>query len=637
MLATLVDAAFDRQGWLFELKWDGYRAIAEVAGGRAHLYSRNGKPFDDRFAPVARSLSALRHDAVLDGEIVVVDHRGRSGFQLLQNYQRTGEGTLLYYVFDLLYVAGHDLRALPLIRRKAVLARLVEGLPHVRVSEHVEDRGRAFYRAAVAQGLEGIVAKNAASRYTTGMRSQDWLKVKARQRQEAVIAGFTEPRGARQHLGALVLGVYEQGKLTYIGHTGGGLRNAELTDLKNRMLPWIRATCPFSEPPATNAPVHWIEPVLVCEVQFQEWTHDGRMRQPVFLGLRPDKAAGQVHREREKRLRVVKRRAARPRRLLTMQSAERRGTAGPSAGRPAPVLTNLSRVYWPAEGYTKGDLIAYYGEMAPWVLPYLKDRPLSLHRHPARIRGPSFFQKDVSRQPPPAWVTTARISSERDRRTLRYLVCQEEASLLYVANLGCIELNPWSSRLDSLDQPDYLILDLDPNDIAFERVVEAARTVRQVLEQAGAVCFCKTSGKRGLHVCVPLAARYDYEQARQFAELVALLVHRRLPDTTSVVRRPAWRRRRVYLDFLQNRRGATLAAPYSARPWPGATVSTPLRRSEVRRGLDPGQFTIRTVPRRVHRLGDLWAPLLTEAIDLADCLRRLSKHAGAALPVNRIL
>lgn len=633
MLATLVDAPFDRAGWLFEPKWDGYRAIAEVSAGRVRLLSRKGKPFNERFAPVAQALATLRHEAVLDGEVVALDERGRSRFQLLQNYQRTGEGTLVYYVFDLLYLDGHDLRGWALSRRKAMLSKILGHLPGVRLSEHVEQRGKAFYRTVAEEGLEGMMAKNAASRYLAGMRSDEWLKVKVRRRQEAVIGGFTEPRGGRKGLGALVLGVYEGKRLTFIGHMGGGLGVQGLADLRRRLIPLVRDTSPFVDPPTTNAPVHWVKPVLVCEAEFQEWTEDGRMRQPVFVGLREDKPARLVRREREQGVGKVVRRAesGRGRRLArrndpgslllrSMESAERRGSEKLPAG---PVLTNLSKVYWPDEGITKGELVSYYRAVAPVILPHLCDRPLSLHRHPGGIRGPSFFQKDVGRQPPPPWVETARVRSEGDGKTVTYVVCQDEASLLYVANLGCIELNPWLSRLTRPDRPDYLVIDLDPDDLPFDVVVEAAQAVRRLLDHAGAPNLCKTSGKRGLHICVPLGARYHYDQAQGFAELVANLVREQLPETTSVERRPAQRRGRVYLDFLQNRRGQTLAAPYSVRPWPGATVSTPLRWSEVRRGLNPARFTIATVPRRLARLGDLWEPIQGEGADLAKCLKRL--------------
>jgi bifunctional non-homologous end joining protein LigD len=283
-------------------------------------------------------------------------------------------------------------------------------------------------------------------------------------------------------------------------------------------------------------------------------------------------------------------------------------------------------VFWPKDGYTKGDLIAYYREVAPVILPHLRDRPMSLNRHPDGIEGESFFQKDVSHRPPPPWVETATIPTDSRRKYIKYVVCQDERTLLYLANFGCIELNPWLSRVGSLDRPDFLVIDLDPQDLPFARIIEVAKAVHKTLDGADIESLCKTSGKRGLHICVPLGARYSYEVARQFAQVVANLVHQQLPKSTSVVRNPALRRERVYLDYLQNSRGQTLAAPYSVRPAPGATVSTPLRWSEVRRGLDPSKFTIRTIAKRLERLGDLWERIRGPAVEVEEHLERLQTY-----------
>jgi bifunctional non-homologous end joining protein LigD len=631
MLATLTEAPFDRAGWLFELKWDGYRAIAEVTRRRVRLYSRNLQPFEQRFAPIVRALHQLGHEAVLDGEVVVVDEHGKSHFQLLQNYQKTGKGRLVYYVFDLIYLDGRDLRGLPLAERKELLREALPNLRNVRLSEHVSEGGVAFFEAAAAAGLEGIIGKDGASPYRSGVRSREWLKIKTHQRQEAVIAGFTEPRGSRKDLGALILGVYEGDELIYVGHTGGGFDRKGLTSMRGRLEPLIQEECPFRRRPPTNAPAHWLRPELVCEVSFHEWTGDGVMRQPIFLGLREDKDPHSVRREVP-----IPAGVARPpgSRVRSRKSRAERSTATPngSVHKAAPsgngkgiALTNLAKAYWPADGYTKGDLIAYYREVAPFILPYLQDRPLSLHRHPNGIEGKSFFQKDVSHQPPPSGVPTTEIHSEGDGRAIRYIVGGDERTLLYLANLGCIEMNPWNSRLGSLQRPDYVVIDLDPEDISFAHVVAAAREVRKVLARADADSHCKTSGKRGLHVYVPLGAKYDYDQARVFAEIVANVVHGLLPGTTSVVRSPALRQGRVYLDFLQNRRGQTLAAPYSARPAPGAPVSTPLKWSEVTMRLNPAQFTIQTMRARLDKVGDLWGPVLGAGVDLRHALERLAK------------
>jgi bifunctional non-homologous end joining protein LigD len=620
MLATLVREPFDRQGWLFEVKWDGYRAIADVRRGHVSLYSRNEKPFDARFPSIVESLTDLGHDAILDGEVVVLDNHGRSSFQLLQNYQKTGKGRLLYYVFDILSLDGRDLRHEPLRKRKVQLASLLKGIPNVLFSEHVEGDGTAFFEAAREKGLEGIVAKDGSSPYREGQRTADWLKIKTHDRQEAVIGGFTEPRRSRKDLGALVLGVYENDRLVYIGHTGGGFNQQTLSDLRKRLEKLERKECPFAKRPKTNAPVHWVKPEHVCEVSFQSWTDDGIMRMPIFVGLREDKPARSVHRETARKAvngKSESRNGRRRSKTLASTSGERNGDNA------TPTLTNLAKIFWPEDGYTKGSLIEYYRSVSSVILPYLRDRPESLLRHPNGIEKKGFFQKDVSGQPPPDWVETVMIASESAKGEIQYVVCQDEASLLYLVNLGCVELNPWLSRVESLDRPDFIVIDLDPLDTSFEHAIEAAQIVRKSLEAVGGECFCKTSGKRGLHVCIPLGARYDYSQAGDFAQALATHVHQQLRDTTSIVRSPSQRKGLVYLDFLQNRRGQTLAAPYCVRPWPGATVSAPVAWREVRKGLDPAKFTIETMPRRIDKLGDLWTAVLGPGIDLDRCRARL--------------
>jgi bifunctional non-homologous end joining protein LigD len=636
MLATLVDEAFDRPGWLFEIKFDGYRTIAEVQAGRIRLLSRKGLSFNEKFAPIVRALQDFGHDAVLDGEVVVVDAAGKPDFQLLQAYPKSG-GRLVYYVFDLLYIDGQDLRSQPLRRRKELLKPLLRGAGNVIYSDHIEQHGTAFFKSAAAQELEGIVGKRADSVYQGGRRSPDWVKIKTHRRQEAVIAGFTEPRGGRTDLGALVLGVHDGPDLVYIGHAGTGMADQTLAQVRAQLQPLLRKACPFKKKPKTNAAVHWVEPRLVCEVKFREWTSDGQMRQPVFVGLRDDKPARSIRRER----------SLPPAAVISPNHEPKGSRSKPRTGRhnheatnmtndpPAVALkkahvpfafTNLDKIFFPEDGYTKGDVIAYYQHVSSFMLPHLRDRPLSMNRHPDGIHGKSFFQKDVTNRPTPAWVETVDLptdSSSKNRTKIRYVLCQNEATLLYMAQLGCIEINCWNSRVGKLDRPDYLVIDLDPIDVPFEQVVEAAQGVRQVVEKSGADCFCKTSGKRGMHIYVPLAAAYDYEHARAFAEIIARIVNRRLPATTSLVRDPARRQNRVYIDFLQNSRGQTMAAPYSVRPVLGGLVSTPLLWKEVKKNLDPSHFTIRTVPQRLEKTGDIWQKLLTRGADLLDCIKAL--------------
>lgn len=618
MLATLVEEPFDRPGWLFEVKWDGYRALALLHGGVVRLISRNGKSLNQRFPPLAESLRQLPFNAIFDGEVVIVDENGRSDFQLLQNYMRTGEGTLVYYVFDILHFRGHDLTGLPLRRRKAVLSQVLPAnppLPHIRLSEHIEEHGRSLFEAAAHNNLEGIVAKDGASPYRPGIRSREWLKIKTAMRQEAVIGGFTAPRGGRKFLGALLLGVYENGELVYIGHTGGGFTNEGLREMLARMDPFKVDKSPFKTPPKGHTEVTWIRPELVCEVRFTEWTSDGRLRHPIFLGLREDRDPREVRRELPKPAGEVL-----PRGKFRIAANEKKVVE--INGRRLE-LTNLDKVFWPEEGYTKGDLIDYYRAVAPVILPHLKDRPQSLRRSPNGIEGESFFQKDVG-DIVPDWVKTVEVRSESEEKEIRYMLCQDEAALVWMANLGCIEINPWNSRYQNPDNPDYVVLDLDPLDIDFRYVVEAALATREILDQAGAKGYCKTSGATGLHIYIPVQAKYSTEQVQQFAHLINMLVHARIPKTTSLERMPAKRSRKVYLDFLQNRRGQTMAAAYCIRPRRGATVSAPLGWDEVGESLDPAMFHIRNMPQRVREKGDLWKPVIGKGIDMEKCLERLS-------------
>jgi bifunctional non-homologous end joining protein LigD len=603
MLATLVDGPFDREGWSFEIKWDGFRSMAEIKDGKVRLVSRNGKPQNARFPTVAAALSGFPVNAVFDGEIVAVDAKGRPHFQDLQSSMRPGKSRILFYVFDVLYAAGHDLRQLPLRRRRAILEKLLPVSGTVRLSEAIEKTGRAFFRAAEASGLEGIVAKDMGSPYRSGARTKEWLKVKVQKGQEAVICGFTRPRAARKYFGALILGAFRRGKLTYIGHVGTGFTERTLKDIYTKLTTLATPHSPFAQAPETNMPVTWVAPRLICEVRFSEWTAEGLMRHPVFLGLREDKSAKEVEPEE-----------AEPRETIFQRTKFRTRAE----------LTHLDKVFWPGEGYTKGDLVEYYRRMAEWILPYLKDRPQALNRHPDGIAGESFFQKNLV-QAPPAWVKTVDLRTESKAKNIRYLVCQNRDTLIYEANLGCIELNVWSSSLPRVGSPDYIVLDFDPLETSFPNVVEAVLAAKAFLDELAIPAFCKTSGATGLHVYIPLAPRFSYEQARELAHLVCLVVNRRHPDLTSLERSPAKRKGRIYLDYLQNREGATMAAPYALRPREGAPVSTPLEWKEVTAKLDPLDFNIRTVPERMARKGDAWHDLFKKRLDIKAALARFER------------
>ncbi|WP_242928782.1 DNA ligase D [Pontibacter vulgaris] len=631
MMAKLTDAPFDSEDWIFETKWDGYRAIAEVKDGKVSLYSRTGKSFADKYKPIAESLEKLEHNAVLDGEIVVLNKEGHATFQQLQNYQNTPSEHLYYYVFDLLYLDGEDLRHLPLLERKKKLESILKGnTPAIRYSEHVVAKGKAYFKEAQQKKIEGIMAKLASSPYRTAARSSEWLKIKTHLRQEAVIGGFTEPKGKRKHLGALVLGVYDNGKFTYVGQSGSGFNTKTLEILQSKLKPLTQTDSPFAGKVNPNAPVTWVKPELVAEISFAEWTADGLMRQAIYEGLREDKKASDVVRENALHTQeIIEAAAAKPKvkgktseaKTVKPKSDSNR-TEVEIEGQPLS-LSSLDKVYWPEEGYTKGDLINYYQSIADVLLPYLQDRPQSLLRHPNGITKPGFFQKDIDHTPD--WVRSVSLRAESTGENVDYLVCDNKATLAYMNNLGCIQLNPWNSRIANLEKPDYLVIDLDPDENPYDEVVEVALVTKEILDKAGAESFVKTSGATGMHIYVPLGAKYTFEQAKQFAFSVAQLAHNRLPELTSLERNPKDRRNQVYLDYLQNAIGQTVAAPYSARPRAGATVSTPLLWEEVKKGLHPTAFTIKNIPDRVRKMGDIFKGVLGKGIDLDACLKRLKK------------
>lgn len=613
MLATLVDEPFNGKDWLYEIKWDGYRVLSMLQEGKVKLFSRSGQNFNSQFPSIVEELEKLSIEAWLDGEIVVLNEKGLPSFQMLQNYGRHAKGNLVYYVFDILYLNGKDLKSLPLLERKEILKSVLpENHPAIWYCDHISNKGIAFFKQAAKKGLEGIIAKRIESHYLEGKRSKSWLKIKTHLRQEAIICGFTSPKGSREYFGSLLLGVYENKVLTYVGHTGTGFDRRMLSNIYARLSPLIQPNCPFKNIPKNRAAVTWVKPELVCEVSFAEWTGDGHMRQAVFIDFREDKKPQEIAREKE---------------LSVSQATKNEKKTAPkkspkkTSQKSELELTNLDKVFWPKEKYTKGDLIDYYRQVAPLILPYLKDRPESLRRYPNGIEKEGFFQKDASY--PPEWMKTFRIHHHHENRDVNYYVVENEKGLLYLANLGCIDFNPFLSRIDSLEYPDYLVLDLDPEDISFDKVVEVALTIHEVLEKWEIPSVCKTSGKRGMHIYIPLGAKYKYEESVNFGKLIAYIVHKMLPDITSVERSPKDRQKKVYLDYLQNNFGQTVVAPYSVRATPGATVSTPLKWSEVKPGISPQDFTIQTVLPRFKKTGDLFKLAQGRGIDLKKILKKI--------------
>jgi bifunctional non-homologous end joining protein LigD len=624
MLATRVATPFDGEDWIYEIKWDGYRAVAYLKKSKVNIYSRNLLSFNEKFAPVVQTLRELKTEAVFDGEIVALDETDKPNFQLLQNHAAE-ESRFAYYVFDLVWYNGKDLTGLPLLDRKNVLLDILPAdHPVIRYSSHIERTGKDFFEVAVKHGLEGIMAKRATSNYVKNQRSGEWLKIKNDQRLEAIICGFTKPRNSRSYFGAVILGRYKGSTLEYIGHSGSGFNEVTLKKMHALFKPLITDKCPFAKVPKTNMPVTWLKPELVCEVKFTEWTGENILRHPIFLGLREDKKAAN-----EKNEKVIQA----PARSKTTTTAPAKKAGGiPAEEKEAVVtvkghhlkFTNLDKLYWPKEKITKRDLLNYYTAIAPYILPYMKDRPQSLNRHPDGIDKPNFFQKNMG-DTAPDWITTLPFTSDSDNKKTNYLVCKGEAELLYMASQGCIEMNPWHSRVGKVDYPDWCVIDLDPDTNTFNKVIETALMVKQVLDSIEVDSYCKTSGSTGLHIYIPLGAKYTYDQSRMLAQLIVQLVQAELPSFTSIERSPSKRKGKIYLDYLQNKTTQTIAAPYSLRPKPGAPVSTPLHWEEVTNGLRIKDHNMHNIFERLKETGDIFKPVLGKGINLREALANIER------------
>ncbi len=609
MLATLAEDVPKGDGWLFEIKWDGYRALASVEAGEATLRSRRGNDMTGRFPGVVRALpGAVRTpDCVLDGEVCALDEHGRPSFSKMQ--QADGETPIVYEVFDVLEVDGVPVLDEPLTERRRRLKGLIEpGNGTIRVSETFED-GKALLAAAQDQRLEGVVAKRADSRYQPGRRGHDWLKIKTSGRQEFVIAGYTKGQGRRSGtFGSLILGVWRGNELAYVGNVGTGFNEEEIDRLLGRLRRLERKTPPFPEVPkmprVRKNDVVWVAPKLVAEVKFTEWTHDGHLRAPVYVGLREDKPAEDVRRE------------------LPIENEIRRG-------KRVVRLSNLDKVFWPDEGITKGDLLAYYRAVSKVAVPHLRGRPFTMKRYPDGWKGKFFFQKDAPSHMPD-WIKTFRYQATtrerpRQRRWINMPIVDDELALLWMVNMGCIDLNVWYSRIDKPERPDWVLFDLDPAEgSGFKEAVRVALLVKDVLDVVGLESYPKTSGTLdGFHVLVPIARRHTYEDTRQFSEIIAgalARAHRGLVTTE-------WtkaKRQGVLIDANQNGEGKTIASVYSVRPQPGAPVSTPLRWDEVSEDLDPRDFTMDVVLSRVDRFGDLFEGMLTTKQSLSSALDALA-------------
>jgi bifunctional non-homologous end joining protein LigD len=609
MFATLAKDVPKGDDWIFEVKWDGYRAIADVQGGDATLTSRKGNDLTGRFESVAKAIARTvkTPDCVLDGEVCALDEEGRATFSAMQ--QGKSGTRYIFAAFDLLEVEGEPLTDRPLSeRRERLLALLDRRQRVVQFSESFDD-GEALYKAAQEQRFEGIIAKKRDSKYFPGRRSREWLKIKTHGRQELVIAGYTRGQGRRSgRFGALILGYWQGDELVYAGNVGTGFTDDEIDRLLAKLRPLERKEPPFRTvpkmPKVRKDAIHWVEPKLVAEVEFVEWTHDGRLRAPSYQGLREDKEAEEVQREEPMTNEIRK-------------------------GKRVLKLSNLDKPFWPEEGITKGDLLAYYRAVAPVIVPHLKDRPFTMKRYPDGAYGKFFFQKDAPKHMP-EWIPTVELlvstrEKPRQRRKIQAPLVNDELALLWMVNMGCIDLNTWYSRVDKPGRPDFVLFDLDPSDdVGFKETVEVALLVKQALEALELESVVKTSGSDGIHVLVPIARRHTYEETREFSEIIASALartHRGLV-TTEWTRA---KRRGVLIDSNQNGEGKTIASVYSVRPREGAPVSTPLRWNEVNEKLDPRAFTMDVVRSRIEKHGDLFEPVLHGRQSLGAALRAIRK------------
>lgn len=621
MLAELCEEPFTDPEWLFELKYDGFRLMAEKRDGQVALRYRSGRDATRIFPDVVRALVALPFDdVILDGEVVVLDDLGRPHFNSLQKrVQLARERDIrqaavhlpaTYYTFDLLAFGPHDLRKEPLTTRKAALEKLLPKTGVVRYGDHIEGVGEAFFEQVRQMGMEGIVGKRKTAPYTMG-RSTDWLKIRVERTDDFLVVGFNESeRPGRIGFRGLHLASGAGADLVYAGRVGSGFSQEQLRDIRARLDELERLDAPpcigeIEDPHKST----WVRPQIVVEVKYLLRTEDGHLRQPVFLRLREDKGPEDFFEPEPE--------------AFAPQDAEEDPIQAEDRKVP---YTNLDKVFWPEEGYTKGDLVDFYREISPYLLPYLEDRPVVLTRYPDGIEGKSFFQKDA---PPfiPGWLRTERMWSQHARREIDYFVCDDVPTLLYLVNMGTIPLHVWSSRVATLQRPDWSIIDLDPKEAPFSDVIRLARAAKDLCDALGLPSYVKTSGSTGLHVLIPLGGQCTYEQSKQLAELISRVLVAEHPDIATIVRAVGSRGGRVYFDYLQNRHGQLLVSPLSVRPRPGATVSTPLEWDEVNEDLDPDVFTIETVPDHLRKQKqDPLRPILSERANLARALDRLAKR-----------
>lgn len=639
MLCTLTKEDMDMDEYIYEIKWDGYRIISYVENGKVRMDSRSALDYTKKYPPIKQALETLQHDVVLDGEVVVFDHEGKPSFDALQKFNGHSS-PINYCVFDILWLDGNNLMTLPLIERKTILKEIVKDIPVLRYSESFEN-GMTLFDNIVAQGLEGIVAKRKESEYVPGDRSRAWLKKPTRIRQEFVIGGWAESERGRQFR-SLLFGAYNDDTFEWIGRSGGGYKEKDMPGILKLLKELEIPKSPFKNKvlDTKGAILHWVKPQLVANFEFAAWTTSGRIRKPAtFLGFRNDKNATDVVREV-------------PIENSTSETSSNHEHGSKDAGKPTFFtmdksnwpevekqhianehdfdigectisLNNVQREIW--KGITKAQLINYYHSVASYILPYLLDRPQSLHLKLINANGPGLFIKDMEgRQPDCATIfkDKRRHHVEGKRDEIDYLVCNNEATLLWMINLGCIDINPWNSIMQRPNEPDFIVVDLDPTpsnngDVNVTQLVETAIATKNYCDKVNLKAFAKTSGKTGMHFYIPCAG-ISSEQARAYAENICKAIHQLAPDSSTIQNSISKRDGKVYIDPSQNDYADTLAAPYSVRPYHAPTVSTPLEWNEINHKLNPSVFTINTILKRLDKKGDLFENVLDNTIAIAN-------------------
>jgi bifunctional non-homologous end joining protein LigD len=672
MLGTLIDTPFDSSEWVFEVKWDGVRAILFLNKEEQilELKSRNDKLITHRYPELLSPLKSAincKESAILDGEIVILDQKGFPDFQEHQRRMNVDhpkdierlakEIPSIYYFFDILYIDGRNVQTLPFVERRQILSNVIVSNDRIRISDFIEEKGIETFKKIKDFNLEGMMAKRKSSRYIQGTRSADWLKIKNIKTHDCVVIGYTKGEGNRKgYFGSLLLAMYnEREELVFVGHSGSGFDFDTLGKIYEKLEKIKSDSCPIRYVPYTNREPVWVRPELVAEVKFHGWTNDRIMRAPIFLRLREDKSPIECRIETEEHLTEVIRHPDDATTYHTPYVKQSNSTGNNRQSSNKRLFSNLDKIFWNQtkdhKVLTKGDLIDYYDKINEYILPYLKDRPLSLSRYPDGALGKHFYHKNWDK-PKPEYVETVKVYSESGGGIVNYIVCNNKDALLWLANLGCIEMHPWYSRINDFDSckgqelnedicglnfPDFIVFDLDPyiysgretageepeyNINGFKAVVEVAYYLKDLFKELNIISYVKTSGKTGLHIFVPIISSYTYDQTRRFAEVIGNMLVKTYPGKITMEWKTIKRKEKVFFDHNQNSKGKTIASIYSVRPTASATVSMPIEWKELS-SIVPTDFNLLNVPAVIKR-GDPWKTVLEKKQDINKILEKIS-------------